>query len=417
MSKLAICVAVGGVIWASAPAQAAEEKPARLRAGVVEVHPAVTLSSVYDDNVFKVSENGPFGVNPTADIYFTLNPRASARLPFGYRSYAAAGYGWQAVKYSGLLNDDGEGPDTTRWDTFNTHEVFGEFNLRTTGGLGFGVRNDLQRKNLFVTATELTIREPGELVPIGLYHNEFKPTVVYNLEERNMQFDVSYLLSTDRFAAERYQYLDKDIHVPRGRISYRFFPKTAGYLEGEGYLVRYQAPGVNADLVKSDADGWKGWLGVQGAITGRLSVLAAGGWGRLSYASGTASAANTWLARFELNEKFSERTRATLGASREFFDSYSTNYFVANRAYGELWRSLSPALAVVAGGNIFHNAYSEPFERTDRGFLASAKLEYTPHVLDWLKLSGGYNREHRQSDLDWFSYSTNQVFLEVGATL
>lgn len=412
------CVAAAGYgvllsLALSSTVFALEDAPARIQAGPVEIRPAASLAAVYDDNVFKVSREGAFDLEPVGDIYFTLNPRVTARFPFGTRSHLAAGYGWQAVKYTGGFGGD---LDTTLWDTFDTHEVFAEADIRTNTGFSFGVRNDFQRKNLFITATELVFEEGDDLAPIGLFHNEFKPTLSYNLEDSNLQFDAGYNLSTDRFAQANYGYLDKDIHAPRGRVSYRFLPKTAGFVEGEGYLVRYHQNDSNPFIEKSDADGWKAWLGGQGAVTARMGAVLALGWGQLDYAD-NAIRASTWLARFEVDEKFSERTRFNIGASRNIYDSYSSNYYVSNRLYGELWHAFTPMVAGSMGGNLFRNEYSEPNERRDTGFLVSVKGQVRPLVEDWLRFNIGYNREQRRSEFDWFSYNTNQIFFELEAVL
>ncbi len=414
MSRIITAAAAGALLAALIPgASQAADGPARLQAGPVEVRPSVTFSAIYDDNVFKVNDSGSFSVDPVEDIYFTLNPQLNLRLPFGTNSHASAGYAWQGVKYTGGFDGN---IDTTIWDTFNNHEVFGEFSLRLNNGFGIGLRDDLVRKNLFVTATELTFDEQADLRPIGLVHNEFKPTLVYNLEDSNLQFDAGYILSSERFSAQTYTYLDKNIHAPRGRISYRFFPKTAAFVEGEGYFVRYLDSEAASTIQKNDADGWKAWLGAQGAVTSRMTAILALGWGRLDYEN-SAARASTWLGKLEFNEKFSERTRLTVGGARELYDSYSTSYYVSNRGYAEFWHAFTPIVAAAVGGNVFSNRYSEPYARTDWGFLASVKGEFRPLSEDWLKVNLGYNREQRESDFDWFSYETNQVFLEVEAML
>ena len=427
MGKALVAALVVGLLGGVPQGYAEEPAPpqARIRWGYVEVHPAATLSGVFDDNIFKVNSSATPGLEPTQDIYLTLNPRLGLRLPY-QRGFFAAGYGWQAVKYANAFDD---AVDTTIWDTYNTHNAFAEASLKFGRGLGLGLRDDLQRRNLFITSVDIATVSPTgkeELKPIGLLHNELKPTVVYSFTDSNLQLDAGYNLGSDRFSQRRFQYLDKDQHVPRGKVSYRFFPKTAAFLEGEGYFVRYQRAADAASfalLNKRDADGWKGWIGAQGAITSRLSTILAGGWGQLDYASfsgfpaGQNENANTWLAKFEMNEKFSERTKVTLGVARDFFDSYSTNFYVSNRAYLELWRSLTPSIAAVVGGNYFRNDYSRPFSRFDEGFLASAKLEIRPLSQEWLKLNTGYNREQRSSSLKWYRYHTNQVFAEIAAEL
>lgn len=393
----------------------AEDEAGRIHVGTLEIRPATTLSAVYDDNVFKVNRNNGFGVEPARDIYFTLYPRLGLRWPFGWRSFVSAGYGWQAVKYTGGFGDS---PNTTIWDTFNTHTLFGELSLRFNSGWGLDVRNDFERKSLFVTATDLAVNVTADLKPVGLRHNEFKPTALYSIPDGNLQFDVGYLLSTDNFVQRSFDYLDKNVHAPLGKVSYRIFPKTAVFVEGEGYYVRYVRPGMAGLVAKANADGWKAWAGLQGSITLNLNAILAAGWGRLDYdRRGLSENANTWLAKAEANEKFSERTRLTLGLSREFYDSYSTNFYTSSRGYAEVWRSLTPSAALVAGGNVFRNRYSQPLARLDRGYLASLKVEMRPLTREWLKFGLGYNREHRDSDFHWFTYRSNQVFTEVEAAL
>lgn len=397
--------------------------PAKYSIGFVELHPAVQASSVFDDNIFKVNDQvAGLPVAATSDLYFTANPRFAVRIPYD-RSFFSAGYGYQAVKYSNVLN---KAVDTTIWDTFNTHTAFAEASLKLGRGLGLGLRDDFQRKNLFITSIDLTTVNPDDrdaMRPIGQYHNELKPGVSYRFENSNLELDSGYSLNSDRFIDRSFVYLNKNIHVPRGKVSYRFFPKTAGFVEGEGYLVRYlQRPGEDsfAPLDKRNADGWKAWAGAQGLVTSRLTAVVAGGWGRLLYATapglaGGSENANTWLARFELNQKFSERMKFTLGAARDFFDSYSTNFYTSSRAYTELWRSLNPNFALVVGGNLFRNHYSRPYARHDLGYLGTFKLEMRPSDQQWMKVNLGYTREQRTSDFDWYSYRANQVFTEVTA--
>jgi hypothetical protein len=414
-----------GVLLCSAGVARADEPPlaARWHLGFVELHPELSASAVYDDNIFKVNDSlAGLPIHSTHDIYLTVNPRLALRIPFE-RSYLGAGYGWQAFKY---LNAFDNAVDTTIWDTLNNHTAFAEANLKLGRGLGATLRDDLQRKNLFITAVDLTTVAPADrnaLRPIGQYHNELKPGVTYRFEDSNFDLDAGYTHSADRFVERRFRYLDKNIHVPRGRVSYRFFPKTAAFVEGEGYLVRYLEPpaaGSFAPLDKRNADGWKSWLGAQGQVTDRMTALAAGGWGRLGYRNpaalpGGSENADTWLARCELNEKFSARTKLTLGATRDFFDSYSTNFYTTLRGYAEVRRALREDLTLVAGGNLFRNHYSRPYARLDRGFLATGKLEMRPLDDAWLKVNAGYAREQRTSSFAWYSYGSNLVFLEAAA--
>lgn len=425
MRSISFWAAVLGGLLLAAPIARGEEldRPVKWHLGFVELHPALSASAIYDDNIFKVNDAiRGLPIQTTNDLYLTVKPSLAVRVPFE-RSHIGAGYGWQAFKYLNLFDN---AVDTTIWDTLNNHNAFIEASLKLGTGFGFTLRDDLQRKNLFLTAIDLTTTAPSDrsaLRPIGQLHNELKPGVSYRFEDSNLDLDAGYTHSADRFVIERFQYLDKDVHVPRGRVSYRFFPKTAAFVEGEGYFVRYlegARPNSYAPLDKRNADGWKGWLGAQGYVTSRLTALLAGGWGQLDYATGARvpggnENANTWLARFELKERFSERTKATVGVTRDFFDSYSTNFYTSTRGYLELWRALTPDLAVVAGGNVFRNLYSRPYARLDRGFLATGKFEVRPLDEDWLKVNAGYTREHRESSFDWYSYRSNQVFLEGSA--
>ncbi len=419
MKTACVLAVAAGIALPTATAWGAEREPeaVRLRAGVLELHPTATLSAVYDDNIFKVHDSGVYGLEPVEDVYLTVRPQLQARIPFGYRSFAAAGYAWQGVKYSGGIGEAASGlPESTVWDTFNTHELFAEVDFRTTGGLGFSLRDDFERKSLFLTATELAVQAPTELEPVPLYQHEIKPTLTYDLEGSNLNFETGYRLNTDRFATPRYDYLDKNLHRPYGKVSYRFFPRTAAFVEGEGYLVRYAEPGKNAAVPKANAGGWKAWLGAEGAVTGRLNAVAALGRGRLAYTADVPTA-EVWLARLEVSHRRTERTRYALGATRDLFDAYSTNYFVSNRVYAEVWQSLAPTVAAVVGGSYFVNDYSEPYARVDHGVLASAKVEAGSSMYDWLRFSLGYTREQRRSDFDWFSYHANQIFLETEAAL
>ena len=98
-------------------------------------------------------------------------------------------------------------------------------------------------------------------------------------------------------------------HNPRLRASWKFLPKTAVFLEAEGYLTRFYNSTVNvgSNLLLT-------CLGVTGSITPKISALLKAGYGN-AFISGPDNF-NSFIGQAEFQYPFTETTGFKAGVLR-----------------------------------------------------------------------------------------------------
>ena len=142
----------------------------------------------------------------------------------------------------------------------------------------------------------------------------------------------------DDYAAGDYMY-----HEARLLATWRFYPKTAAFLEGSGQFWSWQNPDVNDPLVRHiDNNPLRVVAGVNGYVTKKIAALIKLGYGNSFHDAGPAF--NSAIGQVELGYKFIPSVLLAGGFSRDFQNSYYANFYTENRTYlrvqADLWHRL-----------------------------------------------------------------------------
>lgn len=106
--------------------------------------------------------------------------------------------------------------------------------------------------------------------------------------------------------------------------SWRFLPKTAAVLDATWDFRSYDNNTLSLQNLAADSQPFRVRLGVNGALTKRITANAMGGWGLSTHIKGASF--NGFLAGAGIGLRASESTRIFLGYERNFIDSYLGNY-------------------------------------------------------------------------------------------
>jgi hypothetical protein len=209
--------------------------------------------------------------------------------------------------------------------------------------------------------------------------------------------------------------LDNMRHIPKLRVSWKFLPKTAVFLEAEGHLARYiESVNVDANILLVQ-------LGAAGSVTQRIALLLKAGYGN-TFMAGNDNF-NSFVGQLEFNYLFSETMRFRVGALRtvqpttlfQFFDMVR-GYVGYTQAFGG---RLQLDLNVAYNYLDFAPALSGPTDnRIDSNITGDVTLSY--QALEWLTVSLSDRLDFRDSSYtdqmgSQDDYSTNDVFLRLSA--
>ncbi|MBI5510916.1 MAG: outer membrane beta-barrel protein [Deltaproteobacteria bacterium] len=218
-------------------------------------------------------------------------------------------------------------------------------------------------------------------------------------------------------------YLDNMRHNPRLRVAWKFLPKTAIFLEAEGYITRFYGkadppsppnPNVGSNLLLA-------YLGAAGSITSRISALLKAGYGN-TFIPGSDNF-NSAVGQAEVNYAFTETTGFKGGIARTAQPTSVFKYFTLNRAYltysqafsGRIQTGLTLAYDYITFGSAVLGTDRSP--RTDGNLVGEATFAYqvtdlvTVSLADRVNLlDSTYRADPSQIKIN---YRHNDLFLRV----
>lgn len=155
---------------------------------------------------------------------------------------------------------------------------------------------------------------------------------------------VDYMARATFFDENAFGVYDNGNHAFRSLGHWRFLPKTSVLYEGKFSAVRYGSDVLN------DGEALEGWLGLNGLLTKKLSLLVMGGWAASFFDNqiGLVRNYDSWIGRAEARWYFSPEGKlhdgsADVGASalalgvvRDFNNSYLGDFYRRHRAYAQM---------------------------------------------------------------------------------
>lgn len=218
-----------------------------------------------------------------------------------------------------------------------------------------------------------------------------------------LQLTLAYLFGIDYFENPEYRDLDVQYHFIQARLSWKFFPKTALYLEATESPYIYPHPGSTAH---PNSFPLRVVLGVQGLITPKLTAHVFVGYGNgfYQYAATAMStpSPNTGVAGLDIRWKPFYSSSLGLGYNHDFANSLLGSYYDVDKAYLNyaqgLWRFtgfLELAYSNIRYQGIQMNSSVAPPSRTDNLLMFNVRLDYP--FKSWLTLSAGYTLTYNNS--------------------
>jgi hypothetical protein len=324
-----------------------------------------------------------------ADTHFVINPGYSAQAPNDLVLVARPGLDLELpsekldLKFSGDVEYQRylgvASADTRKYSTFAAQAgMFSTINKQ--GAVVLRLHENFNRD-----------AEPGQ-ISVG-------KRLLHLVNDVGLGLDVrpgggALIFSTDySFFIDRYDRSDNDVltpknldnmrHNPKLRASWKFLPKTAVFLETEGYITRFYNSTVNpgSNLLLA-------YLGAAGSITSRISTLFKAGYGNTFI--GGADNFNSFVGQAEVHYTFTETTGFKAGIARTVQPTSLFKYFALNRAYVGYRQAFSGRiqtdLTLYYDDLRYGTAVTGPTtKRADSNVVGEAMVTY--QVNDWFTVS------------------------------
>lgn len=348
---LPLWVAVASVIFWPVDGQA--EAGDGLRAGDLVLHPSVTASGSYNQNVFRLNpeESDPIG-SPVVGIapglsISTINPTA---VSVDMNS---------EVRWQQYLADDGRVRSQSGLDG---HGGLG-ITLNPEGGLSLTLSDDLIYTN---EPPPYPSREPyNRLV------NRAGGKIGIHPGDKILNIGLGYKYSIYRYFTRRLGDLTKDSHDFDLDVSWRFLPKTAFLFSASTKLIKYEEPfneaGGSTGLPNVESTPLNLQAGLSGLLTKRLAARAMAGYALGFYESGPSY--NGLIGQAGLTYDYGSLdldNELSLNYKRSFRDSSVGNFFGLHRvAFGWRQNFADKRFGVSAGAKWTYREYASLDEQIE----------------------------------------------------
>jgi len=418
-------LSVAEIIWRQGAISVEDElskAEARIRIGELKVIPGLTLSGVWDDNIYLANGytnnpnnpgttiNGKLSKPIRSDYIFNVNPGLLVEYGMGERGSLRVGYdgNWAFYKENTAQN-------------WNNQKAVLDFNYKAPSGLIAGLTNIYNNGN-----------DPyGDATQFGL-----------GFTQKRWNNDLNAKLGWDFFnrfkAIGYYNFYKQKYHDERNATqnwtdnvlglegAMRVLPKTWAFLRAHFGTQDYNDQNINSALDASNKRyriaGGLAWDG-GGKLGGELNF----GWQWLDYDNEFDTKGfryenrNTWSANTSIDYRVTSTTglalnitraiRSTGAARREFYDDTVVGINVTQ----DLPYKFSAKGGVAYGKNDYNSLnYERTENREDNNYNAYLGAAY--RIRSWLDVSLNYQYMKKDSNDVTQSFTDNQVSLAIGAT-
>ncbi len=303
------------------PADAAETG---LPLGPLIAKPGVSVSALFDTNVYRDSQN------PEPDFGLWVRPYVGLVYPgedfrFGLNAY---------YRFFTYFNLGGRNHSVFRRVT--DFGVSASIDAGRRSKVGFSTAPEIYNTPAprgFGDGTEQTL---GANVPVGIH---FRPTRAFQINVNGRwnwartYFSPTLLSLTPTQIGNRHE-------IAGGvGIDWKFFPRSHLLFDGEFGRVFWGRvdPGQSASIAQEPAWFWRVWFGIRGDITRKLSLLAQIGYGNVHFAPTSSTPTLTGpsgiLGRVEFAVRPVTTQRLAVGFQRDYSFAYYTNRIENTQAY------------------------------------------------------------------------------------
>jgi hypothetical protein len=353
--------------------------------GQLEIHPSVSLTETYNDNIF------PLQSDRKADWITTITPGIKLALPYRRHLFTAE---YNAVidlhsKYSSEDTTDQNG------------RVLADFKIGSLFGLTVG---DTYTKGHEPRATSAS----GQIEKFE--RNAPSISATYQLANRS-KIQLDYTRARWNFQVNDFRTHDEDL--TSAYFYYRFMPKTSAFVEYDWRNFSYDQKTNGLD-----SQAYIGWLGLTWEISERTRGTVKAGYHQKNFKDVSNRDYGTWGASVDVKHAFSDAASLYLIAMRDVNESRVANtyYYVTTGAYAEYTHKLTEKISAVArvsyGVDDYSNVIAPDTQtRSDKTFLGGAGLKY--QMRDWVGFSLDYNYRNRNSNIPAYNLDLNTFSLTI----
>lgn len=359
-----------------------------MRIGRLELHPYLSVSEKYSDNVYATSSDN------VSDYITTTIP--GIRLQFPFRAHLIGlEYNTEIVNYAN-----------------NSTENTSDQNLNGLMDFKLGSLVGLKLTEVYAKG-----HEPRGVSSTGFIEryetNVASASATYQLANIS-KIRIDYSKSAWKFDTSNFR--DREEGLLSSYLYYRLLPKTSAFIEYDRNQIDYSRSG---DLNNTDDSAL---MGLTWEITERSKGTLKGGYLWKKYDQSSNNNFETWTASIDLNHDFSDYDSLLFVGQRVVNERslQFTRYFVTTGVNAEYTHRFVRRLASVVRGSYGEDTYSDaiaPDTTIRRDITTSAGIGMKYLTRNWLDTSIDYNRRNRDSNMDGFGYKENSYTISINMSL
>ena len=384
------------------------------------IHPFLTISGYYTDNVFNVRDekDSDFITIISPGIWLALPRTRDNLLSINSSSISPGGYylgGFSPVAFRRHQAYLYYSADFELYDKFKDENAV---NQKAEGFYQFNARGGLSIKIADQLIYSHDTRASGFSTELDKYRtNLFNLTIVYKRPGRKLSLRGEYTNFIVNYDNDRNLYRDRTDNAYAVYIYYHFKPKTAAFIEYELVYVDYEGD-LNSDSTERHLFG-----GLEWDLTAKSKAILKAGYGVKKFEQDIEES-REFIFEAIFNHRFTSKSSIKLFALRRTNETNIsvTDYILSNTLGAEYSHLLTSKIRGKLNISYTDDNYREAItyegvtdEREDKYLAATAALEYD--IRKWLKTEAGYTYRDRDSNFSDFDYSGYVVFFRISASL
>ncbi len=365
-----------------------------IRLGDFELHPGIGVEIGYDSNLFYTSDDSPAAIPRRDSAILRVTPHLLVSTVGEERRTEGEGQGGSppVVAFRGGLQ-------ASYYEFFNAPEqrnVSIDASVRLTvlpeRPFSFAIYDDFGR----------SIRPFTENTGASLFariRNTGGVDLNFQTDGGVLAVRAGYAFGLDFFEDSNFAFGNSFDHRVSLQETFRFLPQTSLFHDTQFSYRDYYAGRSAATPLLNDSARLRTRLGLNGAITPEISLLAAAGYAAGFYDGrpGYDQDFDSFVAQAELRWRIAPDIGLSFGYDRDVFPSFVGNYYTQDRGHAEFQMLIGGAfllgidasVAYLDFGQIVDGAgglVGETTERSDIRVAASIFAEY--RFTDWLGING-----------------------------
>lgn len=371
-----------------------------LRLGGTQLHPSITLSHAYDDNIYLDDDN------KVDDSLTLISPMIELKRIHDESTFLLS-YDAHIYRYSNKIKEDRE-----------THTGTAFINTRFPGGLKLKLRD-----------TYIQTAEPASSETTKTYdrmQNQFEVAMASNVFDR-LSFELSYRgLKHDYKEDINDPDLEKHDRLEEtygAEFLLKLLPKTSFFLEYNTGQIVYDTVIL---LDERDSTFNTYGIGLKGQITSKLNLDIMGGYTDRDYESPAKADFRRKVASLLIHYDFSSFLKFSVKGERKIEESFfvekitgnSSNSYADSRVSLNIDYKITYKVSVNLDSYYGVNDYPGKVDRKDN--LSGIDLNLKYNIKPWLSTGVGYAYQERDSSLDPLLYSVdyqdNRYNINLSAT-